>query len=74
MRHTFRVLFIKCTCKAANLFLPVLCVRVGFNADPDPAFYLNADSDPRSQTNADPDPGQILLSQKCEYLEENTGR
>ena len=29
-------------------------VRIGFNADPDPAFYLNAD----------PDPGQTLPSQK----------
>ncbi len=34
----------------------VLWIRIGFNADPDPAFYLNADSDPDpgSQTNADP--------------------
>ncbi len=29
----------------------VLWIRTGFNADPDPAFYLNADQDP------DPDPG-----------------
>jgi hypothetical protein len=33
-------------------------IRIGFNADPDPAFYLNADPDqipnPRRQTNADP--------------------
>jgi hypothetical protein len=31
---------------------------IGFNSNPDPAFYLNADpdpdSDPGSQTNADP--------------------
>ncbi len=34
---------------------PVLWVRIGFNPDPDPAFYLNLDpvSDPGSQTNAD---------------------
>jgi hypothetical protein len=36
----------------------VLWIRFGFNADPDPAFYLNADPDtdpdPESQTNADP--------------------
>jgi hypothetical protein len=54
--------FIECKCKAANLFLPVWCIRIGFNADPDPG----------SQTNADPDPDKILLSQKCEILEENT--
>ncbi len=37
-----------------------LWIRIGFNADPDPAFYLNADLHPGSQTNADPDlvPGQ----------------
>ncbi len=36
---------------------PVLWIRIGFNVDPDPAFfYLNADTDPDSgsQTNADP--------------------
>ncbi len=42
---------------------------IGFNADPDPAFWLNADSDlypdPKSQTKVDPypDPGQTLKSQ-----------
>jgi hypothetical protein len=36
---------------------PLLRIRIGFNADPDPAFYLNAHPDPGSQTNADPDPG-----------------
>ncbi len=42
------------------LFWPVLWIRIGFNADPDPAFYLNSDPDPGSQTSADPDsdPGQ----------------
>ncbi len=34
---------------------PVLLVRIGFNAGPDPAFYLKADLDPGGQTNADPD-------------------
>jgi hypothetical protein len=37
----------------------VLWIRIGFNADPDPAFYFDADPDsdpdPGSQTNADPD-------------------
>ncbi len=39
--------------------------RIGFNADPDPAFYLNADPDPDpgSQINADADPGQTMPSQ-----------
>ena len=51
---------------------PVLRIRIGFNADPDPAVYLNADPDPESQTNAypDPDPGQTLPSQKGEFLHE----
>jgi hypothetical protein len=38
--------------------------------DPDPAYNLNADPDPRSQTIADPDSGQILPSQKVEFLHE----
>jgi hypothetical protein len=43
----------------------VFLVRIGFNADPDPAFYLNADPDPDpvSQINADADPGQTMPSQ-----------
>jgi hypothetical protein len=47
-----------------------LWIRIGFNADLDPAFYLNADPDPGSQTNADPDPGQTFKSQKAEFLHE----
>jgi hypothetical protein len=39
----------------------VLWIRTGFNADPDPAFYLNVDPDPGSQTNADPDPALVRL-------------
>jgi hypothetical protein len=35
----------------------VFRIRIGFNADPDPAFYLNADPDPGSRTRANPDPG-----------------
>jgi hypothetical protein len=32
-------------------------IRIGFSADPDPAFYLNyADPDPGSRTYSDPDP------------------
>jgi hypothetical protein len=43
----------------------VLWIRIGFNADTDPAFYLNEDPDPGSQIkaiHADPDldPGQTL--------------
>ncbi len=53
-------------------FVDLLCFffHIGFNADPDPAFYLNANPDP--ETNqcgfiADPvlDPGQIY-GQKVE--------
>jgi hypothetical protein len=40
----------------------VLWIRTGFNADPDPAFYLNVDPD------ADPDPGQTSRqTQKVEF-------
>jgi hypothetical protein len=28
----------------------VLWIRSGFNADPDPVFYLNADQDPLNQS------------------------
>jgi hypothetical protein len=45
----------------------VLWIRIGFNANPDPAFYLNADLDPGSQTNADPDPDQTFKSKKYEF-------
>jgi hypothetical protein len=53
----------------------VLWIRIGFNADPDPAFHLganpNPDPFPGSQTNPDPDPGQTLLKvKKVEFLHE----
>ena len=48
----------------------VFRIRIGFNADPDPAFYLNADPDPGSQTNADP--GHTLPLQKVKILHKNT--
>jgi hypothetical protein len=55
-------------------FFPVLWIRIGFSADPDPAFNLIAhpDPDPESQTNAvhaHPDPGQ-KKSQNIEFLHE----
>ncbi len=43
-----------------DALVPVLWIRIGFNADPDSAFYLSADLDtdpdldPGSQINADP--------------------
>jgi hypothetical protein len=40
----------------------VFQIRIGFIADPDPAFYLNADPDPGSQTNADLDRGQTFFT------------
>ncbi len=56
---------------------PVLWIRIGFNADADPAFYLNPDPDPdpgnqpmRIHADPDPDPGQTLKSQKVEFLHE----
>jgi hypothetical protein len=36
-----------------SLLGPVLRIRIGFNVDPDPAFYLHMDPDPGSQTNSD---------------------
>jgi hypothetical protein len=38
------------------LLNPAMWIRIGFNADPDLAFYLNLDPNLGSQTNADPDP------------------
>jgi hypothetical protein len=56
----------------------VLWIRIAFNADPDPAFYLNADPDtdpdPGSQTNEDPGgsgSGQTFKSQKVEFYMKN---
>ncbi len=50
----------------------MLRIRTGFNADPEPAFYLStyADPDPGAkllQIHADPDPGQTLRSQKLDF-------
>ncbi len=39
--------------------ISVFWIRIGFNADPDTAFYLNADPHPGSKTNADPAPGYL---------------
>jgi hypothetical protein len=49
---------------AKNTANTVFRIRIGFNADPDPAFYLNADPDP--------DPGQTLPSQKVKFYIKNT--
>jgi hypothetical protein len=40
-------------------FLPVSGIRIGFNADPDPAFLVNVDPDP--------DPGDFMTKnwKKC---------
>ena len=46
----------------------MLWIRIGFNADPDPALYLNADPDAGSQTNADPNPGPTFPIQKVKFL------
>jgi hypothetical protein len=52
--------------------MSVLWIRIGFKADPDPAFYLNVnvDSDPGNKTKwiyADPDPGQIFKVTKVNF-------
>jgi hypothetical protein len=49
----------------------VLWIRIGCNADPDPAFNLKADPDLGSQTYADPNPSQTFTSQKVEFLNKN---
>ncbi len=35
-------------------------IRINFNADPDPAFYLNADPDLAFHFNADPESAILL--------------
>jgi hypothetical protein len=55
--------------------LPLLWIRIGFDADPDPAFKLNTDADPETKLmririrgpksmwmNADPDPCRTFMS------------
>ena len=49
----------------------MLWIRIGFNANPDPAFYLNAELDPGSQTNADPDPDQTYKSKNMNFNMKN---
>jgi hypothetical protein len=53
-----------------QLFIAVLWIRIGFNADLESACFINADSDLRSQTNADTNPGQTLPALKVEFLHE----
>jgi hypothetical protein len=57
------------TCFLASF--PVLWIRIGFVADPDPAFYLNEDPGPGSHTNADPDPVLIRL---CHHKNSNINK
>jgi hypothetical protein len=50
--------------------LAVLWIHTGFNADPNPAFYLNADPDPGAipmRVHADPDPGKTLSHKKMNF-------
>jgi hypothetical protein len=48
-----------------------LWIRIGFNVDPDPGFYLNTDPDPDpdlgNQTNSDPN-GSVSWLQKVNFL------
>ncbi len=57
----------------------MLWIRIGFNADPDPAFYVNGDpdldADPggkpmRIQADLDTDPHQTFESQKVKFSHE----
>ncbi len=49
---------------------PVLWIRIGFNADPDPAFNKCGSEPVRIHADLDPDPdlGPIVKSQKCNFL------
>ncbi len=40
------ILEISVHAKTFSIKIPVLRIRTGFSADPDPAFYLNVDPDP----------------------------
>jgi hypothetical protein len=57
-RHSFSgsFLFYIVHFSQVSHFEAMLWIRIGFNADPDPAFYLIAD----------PEPGQTFMSQKLE--------
>jgi hypothetical protein len=48
----------------------VLWIRIGFNADSGPAFYLNADPDPDpgSQYNVDPSGSEFCQNLKLQKL------
>jgi hypothetical protein len=48
----------------------VFSILIGFNKDPEPAFYLNTDPDSGGHTNADPEPGQTLSQKRVECLHE----
>ncbi len=48
----------------STLLLAVFWILIGFDADPNPAFYLNADPDPDPESQTDADPGQTLKSQE----------
>jgi hypothetical protein len=58
MRSPWVRILMKMTCILKDSVMDPHWIRVGFNADPDPACNVNVDPDPGSQTNADPDPGQ----------------
>jgi hypothetical protein len=57
--------------RVVSLFINYLKHCLGFNRNPDPAFYLNVDADPDLESIegtsmrllADPDPDQTLPSQ-----------
>jgi hypothetical protein len=53
--------------KFAWLLKPVLRIRIGFNADPDQAFYLSPYLNPGSQTKADPDYDKPLPSENSGF-------
>jgi hypothetical protein len=70
--HFFQLLyaeFVTSAMKESTLFV-VLWTRIGFNADPDPVFYLNADTDPDPGSQI-PDPDQTFESQKVEFFRKN---
>ncbi len=53
----------------AFIWLPWIRIRIGFNADPDPGFYLNVDPDTDPECGSDP--GAWQLSKIYKYLQIN---
>ncbi len=52
--------------------VPVLWIRIGFNADLDPAFLVKADSD--ADPNSDPCSVRVMMTKNCKKLQQEKFR